>query len=49
MITLGDITLSDLKAEGFKSLAAFIDAWLDIFGYWDPNQIINQISIRRIA
>lgn len=38
---LGNITLSEVKAEGFNSLAAFIDAWLELFGYWDPTQILN--------
>ncbi|OLN29937.1 hypothetical protein DSOL_3277 [Desulfosporosinus metallidurans] len=46
---LGDITLAEIKAEGFSSMGAFIDAWLDHFGYWDPQESLQPTSVRRIA
>ena len=46
---LGDITLAEVKAEGFSSMGAFIEAWLDIFGYWDPSENLQLTQIRRIA
>ena len=46
---LGEITLAEVQAEGYPSRGVFIEAWLDIFGYWDPQQTIQLVSIRRIA
>ena len=46
---LGDITLSEIKEEGYQSMGAFVDAWLDLFGYWDPQQNLQPTSVRRIA
>lgn len=39
--TLGEITEADAKAQGFKSLGAFVDAWLDKHGEWDPREVIK--------
>ena len=46
---IGNITLADVKAEGFVSMGAFVDAWLDLYGYWDPQQIFQPSSVRRIS
>lgn len=47
--SLGDITLAEVKAEGYRSMGAFVDAWIDVFGYWDPQQSLRQTQRRRIA
>jgi len=46
---LGDITLSEIQKIGFKNIGAFVDAWIDTFGYWDPQQKLqpSQISLIR--
>ena len=46
---LGDITVAEVKAEGFKSMSAFIDAWLDAFGYWDPSEHLEAFRMEMIA
>ena len=49
---LGELTPAEIKAEGYKTMGAFVDAWLDTFGYWDPQQKLQPLqitSIRRTA
>ena len=37
---LGDISLEDVKKEGFDSLEEFRKAWEKINGTWDPEQTV---------
>jgi hypothetical protein len=46
---LGDITAAEVKAEGYKSMSAFVDAWLDVFGYWDPSEPLEIFRREMIA
>ena len=38
---LGDISPEDVEKEGFKSFEEFVDAWVMIYGSWDPEQIVT--------
>ena len=42
---LGDITIAEIKAEGYKTMGAFVDAWLDTFRYWDPQQKLQPLQM----
>lgn len=42
---LGDITLSEIQKIGFKNIGAFVDAWIDTFGYWDPQQKLQPLQM----
>lgn len=37
---LGDISLEDIKKEGYNSLREFRRAWEEIHGSWDPEQVV---------
>ncbi|MHA1834988.1 MAG: ASCH domain-containing protein [Candidatus Baldrarchaeia archaeon] len=37
---LGDITEQDAKKEGFNSVEEFKQFWIEIYGKWDPNQLV---------
>ena len=47
--SLGDLTLAEVQAEGFKALGAFVDAWIKAFGYWDPTEALGSIEMKVIA
>ena len=38
---LGDITLEDAKREGFETVEEFRKAWIQINGFWDPDQKVT--------
>jgi len=38
---LGEISLEDIKKEGFSSLEEFRKAWIEINGNWDPEQTVT--------
>lgn len=38
---LGETTEADVQEAGYKSLGAFVDAWLDKYGYWDPSEVVS--------
>jgi len=37
---LGDISLEDVRKEGFETLEEFQACWTRIHGMWDPNLIV---------
>ena len=43
---LGDITLEDVKAEGFNTLEEFKETWTKINGAWNPDQIVTAYEFR---
>ena len=45
---LGDITLEDVKAEGFNTLEEFKDTWIKINGFWNPEQIITAYEFQLV-
>ena len=45
---LGDITLADVKAEGFNTLEEFKETWAKINGNWNPDQIVTAYEFRKI-
>lgn len=38
---LGEITDSEIRAEGFNNLEDFKQAWLDSYGVWNPDQLVT--------
>ena len=38
---LGDITQEDARKEGFKNLEEFREVWEEIYGDWQPTQIVT--------
>ena len=45
---LGDITLADVKAEGFQTLEEFKQAWIKIDGSWNPEQTVTAYQFKLI-
>lgn len=43
---LGELTEADAQAAGFKSLGAFVDAWLDKHGDWDPMETFHEMEVQ---
>ena len=37
---LGDISLEDVRKEGYGSLEEFKQAWIEINGSWDPDLVV---------
>ncbi|MEM1540785.1 MAG: ASCH domain-containing protein [Candidatus Bathyarchaeia archaeon] len=37
---LGDITLEDVKKEGYNSLEEFKAEWIKLHGEWNPDQVV---------
>ncbi|MCW4018014.1 MAG: ASCH domain-containing protein [Candidatus Bathyarchaeota archaeon] len=46
---LGDITIEDAKAEGFKTVEEFKQAWIECYGTWNPDQIVNAYEFHKIG
>ena len=44
--TLGDISSEDVGREGFDSLEEFIEAWTDIYGYYEPTEYIWVVEFK---
>jgi hypothetical protein len=43
---LGEISEEDARKEGFENRAEFMKAWTEIFGFWNPEQIIVAYEFR---
>ena len=43
---LGEISPEDVKKEGFNSLEEFREAWIEINGNWNPEQIITAYEFK---
>ncbi|MCW4011935.1 MAG: ASCH domain-containing protein [Candidatus Bathyarchaeota archaeon] len=45
---LGDITLDEVKREGFKTKTEFINIWTEIYGEYDPEMYIWVVEFQYI-
>jgi hypothetical protein len=45
---IGDITLADVKAEGFATLEEFREAWTKINGNYDPEQTVTAYEFHKV-
>ena len=43
---LRDLTPEDVKKEGFTSFTEFRQAWISIYGTWNPDQYVTVIEFR---
>jgi len=45
---LGDISLKDVKKEGFSNIWEFVKAWEELYGVgsWDPEQIVTAYEFK---
>ena len=43
---LGDITSEEIHKEGYSTLEEFKQAWIDINGYWNPEEIVTVYEFR---
>jgi hypothetical protein len=43
---IGDITLEDVRKEGFNTLEEFKQTWLKINGTYDPEQLVTAYEFR---
>ena len=41
---LGDISVSDVWAEGYQTLDEYAEVWTSINGVWDPDQLVYVVS-----
>jgi len=41
---LGDISADDVYAEGYSSIDEYVDAWIDINGSFDPDQLVYVVT-----
>lgn len=46
---LGDISLEDVKREGFDSFQEFRRAWTEIHGSWDPEETVIVYEFRLVS
>jgi hypothetical protein len=46
---LGDITLVDVKKEGFDTLEEFQAAWVRIYHGWNPKQIVTVYEFKLVG
>jgi len=45
---LGEIPMEDIQKEGFRSLEEFKREWTNIYGEWNPDQIVTVYEFRLI-
>ncbi|MCW4049754.1 MAG: ASCH domain-containing protein [Candidatus Bathyarchaeota archaeon] len=45
---LGDMTAHDIICEGFHSHEEFQEAWMNIYGDWNPEQLVWVIEFKHI-
>lgn len=45
---LGDITLQDVKAEGFNTLKEFKETWIKINGNWNPDEVVTAYEFQLV-
>lgn len=46
---LGDITIEDIRKEGYETLDDFKRAWIEIYGKWDPEQLVWVYGFEKLA
>jgi len=46
---LRDLTPEDVRKEGFNSFTEFRQAWIEIYGSWNPNQIVTAYEFRLLT
>ena len=46
---LRDLTPEDVRKEGFNSFTEFRQAWIEIYGSWNPDQIVTAYEFRLLA
>jgi hypothetical protein len=45
---LGDISLEDVRREGYETLEAFKEEWVRINGVWDPEPEVYVVSFESV-
>jgi len=45
---LGDITHEEVKKEGYESLEDFKQAWEEINGNWDPDEVVTVYEFKLV-
>jgi len=45
---LGDISLDEVRKEGFTSLEEFKREWMSIYGEWNPDQTVTVYEFRLV-
>jgi len=46
---LGEISVEDIRKEGFDSLTEFINIWCEIYGNYDPEEIIWVVEFQYVG
>ena len=46
---LRDLTPEDVRKEGFTSFTEFRQAWISIYGSWNPDQIVTAYEFRLLT
>jgi hypothetical protein len=46
---LGDVTEPEARAEGFNSIEEFQKAWKQIYGSWNPDQIVTAYEFKFVG
>lgn len=46
---LGDISADDVYAEGYSSLDEYVDAWIEINGFFNPDQIVYVVTFEFVS
>ena len=46
---LGDISADDVYAEGYSSIDEYVDAWIEINGSFDPDQLVYVVAFEVLA
>jgi len=46
---LRNLTPEDIHKEGFNSFTEFRQAWIDIYGSWNPDQIVTAYEFRLLT
>jgi hypothetical protein len=44
-----DLTLENVRKEGFTGFTEFKQAWIDIYGSWNPDQIVTAYEFRLLT
>jgi hypothetical protein len=46
---LRNLTPEDVRKEGFNSFTEFRQAWIEIYGTWNPDQIVTAYEFRLLT
>jgi len=46
---LRDLTPEDVRKEGFTNFMEFRQAWIEIYGSWNPDQIVTAYEFRLLT